>query len=193
METKILDGTGTGNRAKVNSQGQINTFSVTRSELSSSLDKGKAWNLGTGYLTLTTANASDILYIKNTGTLALFIDLYVVLARASTGGTGDLLIDILRNPTAGTVVSDATSANAVNMNFGSNEQPTGLFYKGGEGKTLTGNDAVIRSKTTADNRWLAGILTEIPKGSSLGFRVTPPTGNTSIDIEVIIEIYEELQ
>ena len=192
METKILDGTGNGYRAKVNVEGQVNTFSVTRSELSSSLEHGKAWNLGTGYLTLTSANASDILYIKNTGTLPLVIDLYVVLSRVSTGGSGDLLIDILRNPTAGTVVSDANNASAVNMNFGSSEQPNALFYKGGEGKTLTGNDAVIRSKTTADNRWLAGVLTELPKGSSLGFRVTPPVGNTSMDLEVIVEIYEEL-
>jgi len=192
METQLIDGRGTGYRAQINKENQIETFSVIRSELSSSLDHGKTWNLGTGYLTLTSANASDVLYIKNTGTIPLVIDLYVVLARASTGGSGDLLIDILRNPTGGTVISDASLANAVNMNFGSNEQPDALFYKGAEGKTLTGNDGVLRSKTTADNRWLAGILTEIPKGASLGFRVTPPTGNTSMDLEVIVEIYEEI-
>ena len=105
--------------------------------------------------------------------------------------TGDIDIEILRNPTGGTVVSDANVCNSVNMNFSSNNEIGADVFYGGEGKTLTGNDNAIVSKTTADNRLLLGIKTELGKGASLGIRLTPPTGNTSMDVNTVIEAYEK--
>ena len=101
------------------------------------------------------------------------------------------MIEILRNPTAGTVVSDATAITPTNMNFGSADVPTADLFSGGEGKTLTGQDDILRSKTSSDSRLLLGILTRLPQGASVGIRVTPPSGNTSMDVESIIEMFEE--
>lgn len=191
MAEIIKDGAGTGNTAAVNSQNRLHVDAVQSSRLRESLDAGKTWNVGTGNLTLTTDTASDVLYIKNTGTPHLIIDLYVVLSKVSTGGSGEMVVEILRNPDGGTVVSDASTITATNMNFSSSLQPTALMYKGGEGKTLTGHDDTLRSQSTADNRLLLGILTELELGASVGIRLTPPAGNTSMVIETVVEVYEE--
>lgn len=190
MAEMIKDGTGSSRLAKVTEDNELLIHGSTESHISEAVGLGKAWNIGTDYLTLTSDSASDVLYIKNTGTEDLHIDLYVVLARASTGGSGDLLVEILRNPTGGTVVSDASSITPVNMDFGSNRTIIADTYKGGEGKTLTGHTQSLNSKTTADNRLLLGILTKLPQGASVGLRLTPPTGNTSMEVEAIMEVYE---
>ena len=188
-EVRIKDGT-TGRIAKVSDESRLTTVSITETEIHHAIELGHGWNMETGYLTLTDANASDVLYLKNTGTGIMHVDLYVVLAKASTGGSGDLLVEVLRNPTAGTVISDATDANPVNMNFASSNTPKGLYYKGGQGKTLTGHDNSFVSKTTADNRLLLGVVTILPQGASLGVRITPPPGNTSMDVNTVLEFYE---
>ena len=192
--SQIEDGAGTGNRARV-SDNRLHVDSVTRTELHSHIDEGKTWNVSTGEITLTSASESAMFYMKNTGIKDFFVDLYVVISGASTGGSGKMPVKIYRNPTAGTIVTtatDVTSANINNMNFGSANAPDAIIYSGVEGDTLTGESGILRSQTTADNRLLLGILTSIPTGSSVGISVTPPVGNTSMVCEVVLEMYEEL-
>jgi len=134
--------------------------------------------VGTGCLTLTNYSAFDLLYIKNTGTATLHIDLYIILTKTSIGGAGGRVdIEILRNPTSGTVISDASEITPVNVNFGSNRVPIATFYKGGQGKTLSGYTQSFDTKTTDDNRLVLPVLTSIPQGASAGIRVTPPAGD----------------
>mgnify|MGYP005829444851 CR=1 FL=1 len=192
MPEFLRDGTGTGNLVKKDEQGRLHTDSVARTELQLSANFGRTWNIGTGNLTLTSANASAVMYLKNTGVKNLHIDLYVILAKASTGGSGDLIIEILRNPTGGTILDSPTSITPTNMNFGSAAVPVADIYSGAEGDTLTGEDDILRSKTTADNRLLLGIFTVIPQGSSVGIRLTPPPSNTSMDVETVMEVFEEI-
>lgn len=189
---RMRDGKGTGRSAVLDDQGRQVTLSVTRSEIADAIDNGKGWNIGTGYLTLTTAFASDLLYLANTGEDNLIIDLYIVLTKTSTDGAGGRVdVEILRNPSGGTVVSDAVPVTPVNMNFGLLTPPPALIYSGGEGKTLTGHTHTLRSKFTDDSRLLLGIITELPPGASVGVRVTPPTGNSSMDVEAVLEMYVE--
>lgn len=193
MANTILDGTGDGYYAKVDSNNNLKTVAITTSEIHDAVHRGKTWNVGTGFLTLTgNATASGLLYIKNTGTKDLFVDLYVFLTRASASGSGDMLVEILRNPTGGTVVDDAIDMAPINMNFGSASVPQARMYSGGEAKTLTGEDGILRSLSSASNRLLLGILTLLPQGSSMGLRVTSPSGNTSMDIEAVVEMFEEV-
>lgn len=192
MPDTIRDGTGAGYLSKVDSEGRLHTDAVTRTELQLSANFGKTWNIGTGNLTLTEATSSAVMYLKNTGIRNLHIDLYVVLAKASTGGSGDLIVEILRNPTGGSILDTPTSITPTNMNFGSAGAPVADIYSGVEGDTLTGEEDILRSKTTADNRLLLGIFTVLPSGSSVGIRLTPPAGNTSMDVETVIEVFEEV-
>jgi len=187
---QIKDGTGTGMFAKVDSDNRLHTDGISESKLQEALQQGKTWNIGTGFVTLTSANASGLMYLKNTGDKNLNVGLYVFLLKASTGGSGQGLVEILRNPTAGTVVSDAAAVTPTNMHFGKTDVPDALIYSGGEAKTLTGQDDILRSLTTAANRLLLGISTIIPKGKSVGLRLTPPTGNSSMEVECVMEVYE---
>lgn len=193
MPEQIRDGTGSGFLQRVDDQNRAHVDSIQRSELQASADVGLTWNVGTGYQTLGTDNKSAMLYLKNDGVKQIHIDLYIVLTKASTGGSGETLVEIVRNPTSGTIITESpVSISATNMNFGSASAPSATIYSGAEGKTLLGSDDTLRSKTTDDSRLLLGIFTVLPQGSSVGLNVTPPTGNTSMDVEVIIEIFEEL-
>ena len=189
----IIRGGNNNIPAKVTAQGRLAVDAITETEFRSALARGKAWNISSGVQTLTSANASVLLYVNNTGEQDLIVDLQVVLTDASTGGsaTGKVLVEILKNPTAGTVISDATAGESMNMNFGSQNDPSALVYSGAEGKTLTGQVNIFRSQTSPSNRLVLPPLIQMPKGSSVGARITPPTGNTSMDCEVIFEMYEQ--
>lgn len=191
----ITDGKGTGYQAQVNTKGQLETCSVTLVQSSQASNDGDSYNINTGVMTLTSANKSAVLYVKNNETKPILIDALFYLIGNSTGGTGDMLITVLRNPTAGTVVSDATAAEmaGVNRNFGSSKTLDADIYKGGEGKTLTDGDKVIESifNQVPTRAVISAGAIVLPKGSSIGIEVTPATLNTSLDVEFAISCYLE--
>lgn len=188
----IKDGTGSGYLAKVDSENKLQVRAVQQSEFSHALDEGVTWNIGTGFLTLTSDAQTPLVYIKNTGLVPLEISTYVFLTRASTGGASeDGLIEIVRNPNAGTIVTDETSVSPFATNFSSAKNPNADIYSGGSGKTISGYDGTLRSFVGASSRFLLPIETRLEQGASLGILYTPPTGNTSMEIEVIFELYEE--
>lgn len=193
MGEQIKDGTGLGYLVKVDGDNRIHTDAVSHSVLADAVDRGRAWNLGTGVINLTgNATASALLYIKNTGTDIIQLDLYVIITGASTGGSGNMKVEILRNPTGGTLISSPSgSITATNMNFGSSNSPSATLSYGAEAKTLSGEDSILRSQTSASGRLLLGIITDLPGGASVGLRVTTPSGNSGIDVECIVEMFEE--
>jgi hypothetical protein len=144
---------------------------------------GKAYNINTGELTLTSANESGVLYFKNNEDNEYIVTGIAVGLGPSTGGasTDIPMVKIIRNPTAGTVISDATDVDInSNRNYGSAETLTADVYKGGEGKTLTGGVDHILFYQTANGRLFATITEIIPKGSTLGISITPQASNTSM-------------
>lgn len=191
----ITDGKGTGYQAQVNTKGQLETCSVTLVQSSQASNDGDSYNINTGVMTLTSGNKSAVLYMKNNETKPILIDALFYLIGNSTGGVGDMLITVLRNPTAGTVVSDATDAEmaGVNRNFGSSKTLDADIYKGGEGKTLTDGDKVIESifNQVPTRAVISAGAIVLPKGSSIGIEVTPATLNTSLDVEFAISCYLE--
>ena len=188
----IENGKGDGTKAEVNSQNRLEVQSTTTSQLSEAVKREATWNVGTGPITLTTATASAIFYMKNTGAKDLEIDLYVILARASTGGSGLALVEILLNPTGGTIVSGATAVDTIaQMNTGSSNTPSANIYKGAQGNTLTGQTSILRSQNNSvPDRLLLPITTIVHQGGSVGIRYTPPSGNTSQIVEAVVEMFE---
>jgi len=166
MATQLTDGTGTGSLA---------------------------YNVNTGVVNLTSANKSAILYFKNTGINPIEIESLFYLIGNSTGGTGDMLISVLRNPTAGTIVSTASDVEMnQNRNFASSNQLTANAYKGAEGNTFTDGDKVIESifnQSPSRAAISVGII-RLEKGNSIGIDITPGTSNTSLDVEFAISLYE---
>lgn len=189
----IQDGAGKGYSAKVDSSQRLHVDSVTFGRSEIEVELGNGYNINTGVLNLTTAGKSAVLYFKNNEVDPIVITNLFYLIGNSTGGSGDVLITVLRNPTTGTIVSDATNAEmaGVNRNFGSSQTLSANIYKGGEGKTFTNGDKIIETILNQSPRREILSVGDIvlPQGTSIGFDITPAAGNTSLDVEFAMSVF----
>jgi hypothetical protein len=173
----------------------LHTEAVTRGEKDQAALKGWRFNINTGDITVTNATETSMLYVKNTGDDDMVVDSLIYNLGATASGTGDVKIDVVRNPTAGGIITNANDVAvgpgvSANQNFGSTNTMTGLFYKGATGETLlSGGDGVTISTRSASNtgRILISLgATALPKGSAIGINYTPPTSNTSQIVQFAI-------
>jgi archaellum component FlaG (FlaF/FlaG flagellin family) len=196
MNFYITDGK-TGQTAEV-SNNRLKTESVTQDESKLSTINGTGFNINTGNITLTNATKTAVLYLKNTGDNDIIVDKLFYILGTTTGGAGNLFVEVLRNPSAGTIVSGATSVSInVNRNFGSNNTISALAYKGATGSTFTdGADAIgtiaqVSSTQGSTIQVTAGSIV-LKKGASLGINITPPVGNTSMICQFALEVYQKV-
>jgi hypothetical protein len=189
---RIEDGYN-GTSAKVDSSNRLHTKSVTQTEEQSQANEGYTYNINTGTINLTSANKSAVLYLKNNSTKDLKITTVGYLFGNSTSGSGDLALEILRNPTGGTIVSGASDVTVnINKNFGSPRTLLADVYKGAEGNTLTGGEVALPSLLAGSARTYiigTGVLI-IPQGQSIGVNITPQSGNTSMNVMVFLAVTE---
>ena len=177
---------------EVTAQGRAKTEAITFGRSEEEAELGNAYNVNTGLITLTSANKSAVLYVKNNETFPLVLEAAFYNLGTSTSGTGESLISILRNPTAGTIVSNATAAEmaGINRNFGSNKTLDATIYKGAEASTFTDGTKIIESYLTVPRREVVSVGDVIiPKGASIGIDITPPASNTSMKVEFALSIY----
>ena len=191
MSDFIKDGTGTGNRAKVDSKNRLSTLAVVESGSTTAALVGDLYKINTETISLTSANASSLLYIKNTNLVPWVLDRVFYNAGTSTGGSGDFLAEVIANPTAGTLISGGTAITPHNLNFGSSKTLTATTLKGAEGSTIT--DGTVRVSTiipTSGTRVLISFDAIILEaGSSLAIKITPQTGNTAMNIQVGLNLH----
>lgn len=188
MAETIKDGS-TGNIAKV-SRNRLHVDSISKTSSEHENEVGNAYNINTGTINLTSASQSAVLYLKNNEDSDLVIKKIFYIVGTSTGGSGDMTITAIRNPTAGTIVSGASAVDInINRNFGSSQVLSVDVFKGAEANTFTdGTDAIgtIQSDNFI-NALIPGTII-LPKGSSFGVNITPPTGNTSLNIQLALEV-----
>ena len=184
----IEDGTGTGNKAKVDSHGRVRALSVSEPLSVDAAVNGKNYNINSGMINLTSGSESAVAYFKNKETDSFVIEEILVILGTSTGGSGDLEVKLIKNPSSGTIVSNAVAGdNVSNRNFGSTTELKADFYKGVEGDTLTDGTAfadTIRTQPSAISFDADVII--LPESASIGVMVTPQSGNTSMDCTVAI-------
>ena len=183
-----------GDKAKVTPEGLLRTYSVSESIVENAAENGDSYNINTGTIALTgNATTSAVLYLKNNGSNDLHISTIGYLLGNSTSGTGDLTLEVIRNPTAGTIVSGATNVYVnVNKNAGSSETLAVDSFKGAEGLTLTGGDSWYTSLLAGAARPYAistGTLVITP-GSSIGVNITTHSGNTAMNVQVFFSLIE---
>lgn len=168
---------------KVNANNRAYIQGVTIDENLQATKKGRSFNINTGIIDLTNATETPIMYLKNNGDDDLHIYTVVLGVWTSTGGSGTDGVPKLvfvRNPTAGTIVSNATSVDInSNRNYGSSTTLTVDAYKGATGNTMTGGADHIIVSLGSSGRVAIGIDELLPKGASLGLKYTPQGSNTS--------------
>ena len=186
MGFPIQDGTGDGFEAKVDKDARLHTQAVSRTELTQAILQGDGYNLSTGSITLTSTTESTLGYVKNNGDFPLVFSEILIIINPSTGGSGSGIIKIIKNPTTGTIITNAdTNVTASNRNFGSSRTIDGSIYKGGEALTVTDGSNFAISSRDAD---FSGVLSfdaapiVLEKGNSLAVTFTPAGGNTSQNI-----------
>jgi hypothetical protein len=182
---------------KVDIAGRAHVDSISTDRESYSSQGGTSFNLNTGLFELTNAATTNAaMYVKNNEDYPLVITNIFYQTGASTGGSGNIIVSVLRNPTAGTIVSGATPVEInINRNFGSSRTLDVTAYKGANGLTFTdGTKALESILATATQRIAisAGSIT-LPKGSSIGINFKTPTGNTSMQVEFAIACYLEIE
>ena len=137
----IKDGAA-GYTAGVNAQNQLLVHAVTFDGTVDAADRGLAWNLNTGDITVT-ADAT-LMYLQNNEDTDFFIERIVVAIGDGITATDYPHINLLKNPTGGNLLTDATPIDInQNRNFGFSDEFGGLAYKGKTGGTVTGDDGSI--------------------------------------------------
>jgi hypothetical protein len=157
---------------------------------------GQAYNINTGWIGLTAATESAVLYFKNdespnNGESGIAIDAVAIGIDDEGTTAGMSTVTIIRNPTAGTIVSGATAVDMnANRNFGSSNtlSSTTLAYKGAEGNTFTdGTDTAIFA-VNPGTRMYATVDFILEKGSSIGIKIDTDTssGTTNVYAALIL-------
>lgn len=191
---EINDGTGSGRGVKVDNLNRMRTYSVTKPEEEVATLSGNKYNLNTGDITLTSANASGVFYLKNNDDNGdIVIQTFIFLIGNTTGGTAgsDFVVDIYRNPTTGTLISGASAVEMnQNANFGSAKTLTVDAYKGAEGNTVTNGNRIISSRIASSGRHVISVGSfNIPKGSTVAVTITPKTSNTNCIVQLGISCF----
>lgn len=190
MGDQIVDGKGRGFRAAVNSDRQLVTrATVVEQRLASSLDSNY-FEATTGKITLTNDSDTAMIFLQNSNNgKSMVIDRIFYDFFTSTNGTGvDGTLTYYINPTANT---SATVITPTNTDFGSSVSAVGTFY---------GGTTAIDAFTSGSVWWTAYITDQqsitveegrivLPNGSSFGIKVDPPTGNTSMAVNINIAFY----
>lgn len=200
MSEVILKNAATGDTANVTPKGYLRTVSVSENVKDHACDTGieQKYNVNTGDITLTNDSKTSVLYIENESTLGdLVIEAFIYNLGNTAGGSGDVKIDILRNPVTGDIIDNANNVLVgggveANQNFGSANSLTGKFYKGESGETvLSGGDITVTTRSPfSTGRLFIGLGALIlPRGTSVGIDYTPPSGNTSQTCQFAVSCY----
>lgn len=136
MPTAIVDGTGEGNRVKVNEANRLLASTVSTSIISdASAEEGRAFVFASGdFIAITTtATETGIFHLKNTSsTRNLYID------SIRTCGEAIQKWKLYKNSTGGTLITAETAADANNLKVSSRNTAEATVYKGADGSTLSG-------------------------------------------------------
>lgn len=180
---KLEDATGGGYGWKIGNDNRGQVRAVTEAEVVHNAESGNAYNFNTGYITFS-ADGTGV-YFKNNADNQFILTGIAVGVKDNTSPVYSTkpFLTIVRNPTGGDLISDATAVAAnQNRNFGSSKTATGDLYKGKSGGTLTGGDDIAYLQLSTAGRSFFTIDFILPKGSSIGVKLTSALSSGSHDV-----------
>ena len=192
MGFEIKDGTGTGNLARVDKENKLAVRAVQETEFEKAVLGGRAFNINTEFLTITSDTEHALLYLQNNEDLPLIVSAWFIGTDAGTNGANLGLVRTYYNPTGGTIISGGTDVTAVNRNAGNSRALNADIKSGGQGFTFTGQDtpAVLYQTQTVSSRVFGNVFLVLPKGSSL-VATYDPNGAETINIYTGFQVYIE--
>ena len=109
----------------------------------------------------------------------------------STGGAGIILVEVIRNPSVGTLISGGTDIASRNRNFGSSSTLAADVKGGAETDTITDGERFFDIFEFPSKQFPIPVDISIPKGSSIAIRITPQPGNTSMDVIIGARVFKD--
>jgi hypothetical protein len=187
MSTTIQDGTGTKTKLRITGANRALVQAVTITEEDDAIIRGEGYQIASGTVSFTGATTTGVLYIKNNDDRDFVLDRAVLILGSAVGASSDQdwTFTVLRNPTAGTTITNQLNAGISNSNHGSNNTPNAISYRGVEGDTITDGGGAAQPIKQSIDRIILPLGRRLPKGTSIGFRITPPTGVTSTKALVV--------
>lgn len=194
MGFEIKDGTGSSRKARVDNGNRLLTSSTIRSEREAEALLGEAYILGSGFVTLSAATPSAILYFKNDGDEDLVITKFLIGVRnnVTTISENHVRGIIQQNPTG---MTGGTGSPVVlkNANFSSSNTIEFTSEIGQEGAGLTGGSTYLETVAATEVLTSENDSIILSKGASIGVTITPPTGTgvgNEIDVSVGINLHK---
>lgn len=187
VETKILDGTGQGNFVKVDNENRLLTRSITESDQLFKSQIGESYQFGTGIQTLTNDTETAVIFIRNNEDRALAFNRLILTSRSATGSTDSMCELRLYTQSTNLTGGGVQAGPVLNNNIGSTRELSADILIAGTGGVLTdgqlGGEALVEVQTfkPIDIFWV------VPRGNVVAFTLTAPAGNTSWDVNLILE------
>jgi len=187
MSTTIQDGTGSKRKLKITNQFRALVQAIQISEEDDAIVRGEGYQIASGPVTFTGATETGVLYVKNNDDRDFVLDRAVLILGSAIGASADQdwTFTVLRNPTTGTTITNESQAGISNSNHGSTNTPNVDAYKGAEGDTITNGGGAPQPIKQSIDRIILPLGRRLPKGSTIGFKITPPTGTTSAKALVV--------
>ena len=184
MSISIIDGTGSGKLTGVTSDNRIKAIAVSYTGLEAGALGFNGYYIDTGVITLTSANESAILYVKNNHTTLLLQLSTILYSFGNSNANGDIIVKSYINSTGGTIISAGSAPAVSNRNFGSTVPAQVTSFVGGEAKTITGGTLGLSRiyATPRTDLVTPGVI--LPVGTNITTTITPPTSNTSIKVGI---------
>lgn len=181
-----------GNTALVNNLGELHTFSTTQDVIIRRALSAQSYFVQMPIVNLTSASTSFIFYMQNSDTVPWVIVRILPRYGASVGGSGDFTTTTILNPTGGTLLS-ATDFFPANLDLSNQVPLPGTFKYGAEGLNavggVSGNPTLL-----PENQIFSNPETVILRpGAGFAVGVTPPAGNTSMNIQLSYELFRDVQ
>jgi hypothetical protein len=195
MSNFVLKDGKTGNTAEVDTNNKLKTFSTSQPEETTSALEGDTFTINTGDITLTTASESGVFFVENTDIVPWILTRLFFNVGTSTSGTGHWRLRILKNVSAGTLVSAGTAVTPQNLNFGQAKTLTSTSLKGVEGSTVTDGTEVINSIVPTDA--IRVLISDNPiivePGSTYTVAITPQASNTSFLVQTGLVLIRSME
>ena len=171
MAEQILDGAGSGKRAKVGSDQRLQVRAISELEIIHNSELGNAYNFNTGLISI--SGDATLMYLKNNSDENFILQAIAVAAFDGITHSDAPYLTLVRNPTGGDLITDATAISMnQNRNFGSSKTATVDVYKGKTGGTITGGDDIAMFLSGKTGRGFFAIDFLIPKGGSVALKLT---------------------
>lgn len=181
MSETIKDGTGKGYQLKVGSDNRAQVRSVSEAEVIHAAESGLAYNMNTGLISI--SGDATLIYFKNNSENQFILTGIALGMFEGITHSDDPYITLVRNPTGGDLISDATAISMnQNRNFGSTNTANVNVYKGKVSGTVTGGDDIAILQATPGGRSFYAIDFILPKGSSLGIKLTANVSSGSANM-----------